>query len=51
MDKIDIKCLRCGRHSFRYSKKDNKSYCLTCGAEIRPEDFEIQKKGEPNEML
>jgi len=35
----NVKCLRCGRHSFRYSRKEQKSYCLTCGKEIAEEEF------------
>ena len=43
-----IKCKRCGSGSFRYSKRENKSYCLKCGLEIEPNEFE-SNGGKKNE--
>jgi len=40
----EIKCKRCGSSSFRYSIKRGKSYCLQCGLEISPSEFEKQKE-------
>jgi ribosomal protein L37E len=34
-----VKCVQCGRSSFRYKVKERKSYCLTCGLEITSAAF------------
>lgn len=40
----DVKCERCGSKSFRYARKLEASYCLKCGKEISPKEFEAAQQ-------
>jgi len=41
-----VRCPICGRHHFRYLKREKASYCVYCGYKISEEDFRKALKGE-----